>query len=88
MAQRVATLTTIGTPHHGSPVADKVTSQGGSLLLQVLDKVIDVDGVADLTTNLCEEFNRRAEDAEARNADLFKLRKPEFCSLLLYYRGS
>jgi triacylglycerol lipase len=72
MAERVATLTTIGTPHHGSPVADQIVNHGGSLLLQMLDKVFDVDGVADLTTSACEQFNRRAEDAEARNAVLYQ----------------
>jgi triacylglycerol lipase len=72
MAERVATLTTIGSPHHGSPVADQLVIQGGSLLLQVLDKVIDVHGVADLTTSACEHFNRRAEDDEARNPILYQ----------------
>ena len=28
MAERVATLTTIGTPHHGSPVADRIEQPG------------------------------------------------------------
>jgi len=69
MADKVATLTTIGTPHHGSPVADHLERPGGSLLLGVLSNVINVDlrGVADLTTERCLEFNRRAEDSEARN---------------------
>jgi triacylglycerol lipase len=70
MADRVATLTTIGTPHHGSPVADHIKkAPSGKLLLKVLSQVlnIDVDGVDDLTTDVCEAFNRRAEDAEARN---------------------
>ncbi len=70
MADRVATLTTIGTPHHGSPVADRIEQPGGALLIQALTQVLhlNVDGVADLTTNACEQFNRRAEDAEAKNA--------------------
>jgi triacylglycerol lipase len=70
MAERVATLTTIGTPHHGSPVADHIKKKpGGTLLLKVLSQVlkIDIDGLDDLTTDVCEAFNRRAEDAEARN---------------------
>ena len=69
MADKVATLTTIGAPHHGSPVADHLEKPGGSLLLEVLSNVIQVDleGVADLTTDRCQEFNRRAEDSEARN---------------------
>jgi len=71
MAERVATLTTIGTPHHGSPVADHIKNKpGGKLLLKVLSQVLnlDIDGLDDLTTDVCEAFNRRAEDAEARNA--------------------
>jgi triacylglycerol lipase len=74
MADRVATLTTIGTPHHGSPVADKLTGPGGALLLQTLENVfhLDVDGVADLTTTACEVFNRRAEDSEARNSVVYQ----------------
>ena len=68
MADKVATLTTIGTPHHGSPVANHIEKHGGTLLLAVLDKVLNVDGVHDLTTGVCEAFNQRAEDSEARNA--------------------
>jgi len=34
-------------------------------LSQVLN--LDIDGLDDLTTDVCEAFNRRAEDAEARN---------------------
>jgi triacylglycerol lipase len=72
MAERVATLTTIGTPHHGSPVADKLEQTPASLLLQVLDRVLDVDGVADLTSSACEQFNRRAESSEARNGVIYQ----------------
>ena len=70
MADRVATLTTIATPHRGSPVADRIEQPGGALLLHALTQVLhlNVDGVGDLTTNECEQFNRRAEDAEAKNA--------------------
>src|SRR6185369_15695641 len=57
MADRVATLTTIGTPHHGSPVADHLEKNGGSLLLKILGKVLVIDGLADLRTESCEAFN-------------------------------
>ena len=68
MAERVAQLTTIGTPHHGTPLADHVLSQqGGVLLVDVLQRVINVDGFADLTMESCERFNKRAEDQEAKN---------------------
>jgi len=69
MADKVATLTTIGTPHHGSPAADHIKKNfGGKLLLKALSEVINVKGVDDLATDVCEAFNRRAEDSEARNA--------------------
>lgn len=71
MADRVATLTTIGTPHHGSPVADHLEQPGGAFLLKMLDRVLDVDGVSDLTTQACEEFNRRAEHFEATNTVVY-----------------
>jgi triacylglycerol lipase len=67
MADRVASLTTIGTPHRGTVLADHALSNGGVLLMDVLKHVVDVDGFVDLTITSCEEFNRRAEDQEARN---------------------
>ena len=72
MAGRVASLTTIGTPHHGTSVADEIAKPGGKLLLRKLDQLIDVDGFADLTTAACEQFNRRAEDSEAKNGIAYK----------------
>jgi triacylglycerol lipase len=67
MADKVASLTTIGTPHRGTVLADHVLSHGGVLLMDVLKRVTNVDGFVDLTITKCEEFNRRAEDSEARN---------------------
>jgi len=73
MADRVASLTTIGTPHHGSPVAVHLQG-GGSLLLKTLRAVLnlDVDGVADLTPDACEKFNARAQDFEAKSGILYQ----------------
>lgn len=67
MAEKVASLTTIGTPHRGTILADHVLGHGGVLLMDVLNRVTNVDGFTDLTIASCEEFNRRAEDSEARN---------------------
>ena len=69
MADRVASLTTIGTPHLGTILADHVVTNGGSLLIDFLRKAIhiDLDGFADLTTSACMQFNARALDSEARN---------------------
>ena len=67
MAERVASLTTIGTPHLGTILADHVIGHGGVFLMDLLRRVINLDGFADLTVTACQDFNRRAEDSEARN---------------------
>lgn len=72
MADRVASLTTIGTPHRGTILADHVLGHGGLLLMDVLKRVTNVDGFVDLTITNCEEFNRRAEDSEARNEVVYQ----------------
>ena len=63
---RVASLTTVGTPHRGTPLADS-----GAMFLgdwprfrRVLDRMgANVDGLYDLTTLRMEEFNRIVTDA-------------------------
>lgn len=72
MAERVASLTTIGTPHLGTVLADQVIDQGGFLLQEILRPVITLDGFSDLTTSACEEFNRRAEHVEATNEVVYR----------------
>jgi triacylglycerol lipase len=72
MADKVASLTTIGTPHRGTVLADHALSHGGKLLMDILQRVVNVDGFVDLTITACEEFNRRAEDAEARNEVIYQ----------------
>ncbi len=67
MADKVASLTTIGTPHLGTVLADRILNRGGFLLLKRVRQCINLDGFADLTTGACEQFNKRAEDQEARN---------------------
>lgn len=67
MADRVASLTTIGTPHLGTILADHVIDHGGFLLKEGLRTVINLDGFDDLRTDRCEEFNRRSEHQEATN---------------------
>lgn len=72
MADKVASLTTIGTPHLGTVLADHIISKGGIFFIEILRKVVklDLDGFKDLTITACEEFNRRAEEQEAAN-DVF-----------------
>jgi pimeloyl-ACP methyl ester carboxylesterase len=72
MAEKVASLTTIGTPHHGTVLSDRVLSHGGNHLIDSLQNAVhlDLEGFIDLTTAVCEEFNSRAENDEAKN-DVF-----------------
>jgi triacylglycerol lipase len=64
MADRVLSLTTIATPHHGSPIANAVVKKTEPWLPQVLEKAgIDVRATADLTTEACEQRNQVVQDA-------------------------
>jgi triacylglycerol lipase len=72
MADKVASLTTIGAPHLGTILADHAVSLGGSTLAERLQRFIrlDLNGFRDITTEACRNFNSRAEDFEAKN-DVF-----------------
>jgi triacylglycerol lipase len=64
MAARVLTLTTLGTPHRGSPLAD----WGVRRLERLAKPVLDLLGVPpgafyDLTTARCRAFNEETPDA-------------------------
>ena len=64
MADRVLSLTTIATPHHGSPVANAVVKATEPGLPEFLGRLgIDVNGTRDLTTDACEQRNREVADA-------------------------
>lgn len=72
MAPRVASVTTIGTPHLGTTLADHVIDHGGFLLKEGLRPILNLDGFDDLRTGPCEEFNRRAEHEEATNDVVYR----------------
>jgi triacylglycerol lipase len=63
--EHVASLTTIGTPHHGTPLADAAFVLGewrrSRGLLNRLG--LNVDGVYDVSTARMKEFNREVPDA-------------------------
>lgn len=67
MADRVASLTTIGTPHFGSSFADAGTKKGGTELIALVSTAIDIRGFEDLTSDACKRFNESTVQAEARN---------------------
>jgi triacylglycerol lipase len=66
MANRVASLTTIAAPHHGTAVADWFClnfRQRVPLLLTLEAFGINVDGFRDCQTDVCRTFNERTPDA-------------------------
>jgi triacylglycerol lipase len=64
LADRVASLTTVGTPHLGTPVADLGTKLGDLLRLSsLLGRVVDLQGFYDLTTRRMKQFNDEIVDA-------------------------
>ncbi len=59
--QRIASITTIGTPHLGTSFADRGISEHGELV-EILKKLsLDIAGFKDLTRSACLEFNENAE---------------------------
>ncbi|HZS28173.1 MAG TPA: hypothetical protein VFB76_13155 [Candidatus Angelobacter sp.] len=67
VAERIATLVTIGTPHRGSPVADAVIRQSGPIFDQipaVLKAKLEnnAGAIQDLTTASCAQFDDNTPD--------------------------
>lgn len=65
MADRVAALVTLATPHRGSPYADWCLKHLGQRLggLKLMEQLgIDVEAVHDLTLARCAQFNREIPD--------------------------
>jgi len=72
LADKVAMLTTVDTPHNGTSFADYGLSPLGRLFIEVVRPLLNIDGFKDLTTERCQEFNRRAADAEAKNDVIYR----------------
>jgi triacylglycerol lipase len=62
IAERIRTLTTIGTPHRGTPVADAGTTDFQLLLDALVAVHVDVKGFSNLTTDWAETFNQKNDD--------------------------
>jgi triacylglycerol lipase len=63
LAERVASLTTIGTPHYGTPLADtSLIMRELPLLRRALLLGLGLDGVHDLTTTQMALFNQAVPD--------------------------
>lgn len=62
-AERILSLTTIGTPHRGTPFADWMITKFSHMFCPILRAVrMSYDAYFDLTTSACQQFN-----ADVRN---------------------
>jgi len=67
IAARIRSLTTIGTPHGGSPIADLLMSplQGEKLLRRIMETLgIPISGLNDLTTDRAKTFDEEYPDRD------------------------
>jgi triacylglycerol lipase len=70
---RIASVTTIGTPHRGTSFADwGVTSESVLLAILATLGITTIDGFRDLTTKSCAAFNAQAESFELRCGVAFR----------------
>jgi len=67
MAERVATLTTVGTPHCGTSFADFGLAKVDWLICFTSVFGLNLEGFRDLSTSAAAAFNERALNVEARN---------------------
>lgn len=72
MEDRVSTVTTIGTPHWGSPYADWGVKRFASLLPLGRAFRVPMEGVRDLTRDACTRFNERTATYEEGNGVLYR----------------
>jgi triacylglycerol lipase len=67
MEERVASLTTIGTPHLGTAYADWGLRQYGFLIKAARPLGLDISGFRSLSRERCAAFNRALADFEEHN---------------------
>jgi triacylglycerol lipase len=64
MADWVLSLTTISTPHHGSPLADIVVARTNPALTEIMEHLgINTKAAFDLTTGASRQFNENVPDS-------------------------
>jgi triacylglycerol lipase len=73
LAGRVASLTTIGTPHLGTIIADVHLEQWAIEGIKALHPAIALDGFTDITTTAMTVFNERARTLEATNPVIYRV---------------
>jgi triacylglycerol esterase/lipase EstA (alpha/beta hydrolase family) len=73
MADKVASLTTIGTPHRGTGFADKGIAALEKKVGKDFLELFKLEGFVDLTTDASEKFNAESEIKEASNAVFYQV---------------
>lgn len=72
ISQRIASLTTIGTPHHGSPEAERRLKSFRWLVGLARAVGLDVSGALDLTPSACRARNSALESFEKTNGVFYR----------------
>ncbi len=72
MGDKVCSVTTLGTPHHGTSFADWGMAHHGHEIIAHMHDILDMSGFADLTTEACRKFNEAAAPAEAANSVFYQ----------------
>ena len=73
MAEKVASLTSIGTPHNGTSFADYGLTHGGEAAIEAVREIIDFGGFETLTLAERQAFNQAARHQEATNAVVYRV---------------
>lgn len=73
VADKVASLTTIGVPHWGTTFAEWGFEHGGYEIVKAVSRVLDVTGFEDITPAAAAAFNERARHAEATNDVVYRI---------------
>jgi triacylglycerol lipase len=72
MADKVASVASIGSPHLGTSFADVGLEQGGEQLIRLLERVVDLTGFLDLTRPIWAAFNEQVRHEEATNSVVYQ----------------
>jgi len=73
MSDSIFSLTTIGTPHLGSIIADYATEKGIDAIIGLVGNFMNLEGINSLTTRECQNFNVYANDYEATNEVIYQV---------------
>ena len=72
MADKVASLTTIGTPHRGTSFAEWGLAHGGEWAIAVFNRFLSLDGFLTLTAAARRDFNELVRNHEASNSVVYQ----------------